>query len=296
MKKIFGELNISYKVIILSAIIIGVIVGLLTSSLPLTIHGIIYSFPRHLISLILILSTAIIYPLAIFNNKKIKYTGLAISITSIIVFSIIAFSTNPYYETVLKCSTESFYYDDTYKIYLEDEKYGKINVEFNEELNTYCMNVEFHTTGETKLVIDDQKGNVNKYDLTISKNTFDLDIPEEEKSEEMNNTKIIINNNSYDIELENNETTNELLKKLPLEISMKELNGNEYYSYLDFNLKNNEEKVKNINAGDVMLYGDNCIVIFYKSFTTTYNYTRIGHINNIDNLKEDLEKGKVIFK
>ena len=112
----------------------------------------------------------------------------------------------------------------------------------------------------------------------------------------MNNTKIIINNNSYDIELENNETTNELLKKLPLEISMKELNGNEYYSYLDFNLKNNEEKVKNINAGDVMLYGDNCIVIFYKSFTTTYNYTRIGHINNIDNLKEDLEKGKVIFK
>ena len=77
---------------------------------------------------------------------------------------------------------------------------------------------------------------------------------------------------------------------------MKELNGNEYYSYLDFNLKNNEEKVKNINAGDVMLYGDNCIVIFYKSFTTTYNYTRIGHINNIDNLKEDLEKGKVIFK
>ena len=112
----------------------------------------------------------------------------------------------------------------------------------------------------------------------------------------MNNTKIIINNNSYDIELENNETTNELLKKMPLEISMKELNGNEYYSYLDFNLKNNEEKVKNINAGDVMLYGDNCIVIFYKSFTTTYNYTRIGHINNIDNLKEDLEKGKVIFK
>ena len=250
MKKIFGELNISYKVIILSAIIIGVIVGLLTSSLPLTIHGIIYSFPRHLISLILILSTAIIYPLAIFNisytvisliiqkifnNKKIKYTGLAISITSIIVFSIIAFSTNPYYETVLKCSTESFYYDDTYKIYLEDEKYGKINVEYNEELNTYCMNVEFHTTGETKLVIDDQKGNVNKYDLTIGKNTFDLNIPEEEKGEEMNNTKIIINNNSYDIELENNETTNELLKQLPLEISMKELNGNEYYSYLDFN-------------------------------------------------------------
>ena len=47
-----------------------------------------------------------------------------------------------------------------------------------------------------------------------------------------------------------------------------------------------------INAGDIMLYGNNCLVVFYKSFDTTYSYTKIGHIDNLPNLDKD----KVIIK
>ena len=36
-----------------------------------------------------------------------------------------------------------------------------------------------------------------------------------------------------------------------------------------------------------MLYGDNCLVIFYKSFDTSYSYTKIGHINNLPDLGND---------
>jgi len=38
--------------------------------------------------------------------------------------------------------------------------------------------------------------------------------------------------------------------------------------------------VKNIKKGDIMLFGNNCLVIFYKSFKTSYSYTKIGHIEN----------------
>ena len=95
---------------------------------------------------------------------------------------------------------------------------------------------------------------------------------------------LLIDNKEYTLELEDNETVKELVKILPQELTMDELNGNEKYAYLNNELPTNTYKPKHINAGDVMLYGNNCLVIFYKSFDTPYSYTKIGHIDNLPNL------------
>ena len=60
--------------------------------------------------------------------------------------------------------------------------------------------------------------------------------------------------------------------------------GNEKYVYLDTALSTNSYNPKHIEAGDVMLFGNNCLVVFYKSFDTTYQYTKIGHIENLKDL------------
>ena len=109
---------------------------------------------------------------------------------------------------------------------------------------------------------------------------------------EVGTMKAIINNKEYIVNLESNETVNSLIKLLPMSITMNELNGNEKYIYLDNNLPTNSYIPKHINAGDVMLYGNNCLVIFYKSFDTSYSYTKIGHIDNL----EDLGNGNIIVK
>ncbi|MBR5046129.1 hypothetical protein IKX73_00645 [Candidatus Saccharibacteria bacterium] len=93
-----------------------------------------------------------------------------------------------------------------------------------------------------------------------------------------------INGERLEIELEDNSTVSALLKELPLEVSMSDLNSNEKYVYLDNSLPTNTYSPKHIEAGDVMLFGDNCLVIFYKSFDTSYSYTKIGHIDNLPNL------------
>ena len=106
-------------------------------------------------------------------------------------------------------------------------------------------------------------------------------------NEVIKSVKAIINGKEYKIDLEDNETANSFVGLLPQELNMRELNGNEKYIYLDTTLPTNSFNPKRINVGDVMLYGDNCLVIFYKSFDTSYSYTKIGHIDNLPNLGND---------
>ncbi len=113
-------------------------------------------------------------------------------------------------------------------------------------------------------------------------------------SEAVKTMKVIINNNEYIVNLENNEAVASFLDLLPKEFNMSELNGNEKYVYLDESLPSKSSNIGKINKGDVMLYGDDCLVIFYKSFNTSYSYTKIGHIDNLPDLGNGSVKVKFI--
>lgn len=104
---------------------------------------------------------------------------------------------------------------------------------------------------------------------------------------------ITINNQIYTATLEENDTTKKLINKLPLKITMDELNGNEKYYYMDSSLPTDSKRVGKIETGDMMLYGSNCLVIFYDSFSTPHSYTRIGKIDNPDSLKSVVGKGNI---
>ena len=104
------------------------------------------------------------------------------------------------------------------------------------------------------------------------------------KEAKMDKIYLNINNKKLTVNLENNSTTAALISLLPLDISMSDLNGNEKYAYLDSHLPTNVYSPKHIEAGDVMLFGNNCLVIFYKSFDTNYDYSKIGHIDNLPEL------------
>lgn len=104
------------------------------------------------------------------------------------------------------------------------------------------------------------------------------------KEETSGTMNVNINGTDYVINLEDNATVRELCGKLPIDCDMQELNGNEKYVYMDFSLPTESSNPKHINAGDVMLFGDSCVVIFYKSFNTSYSYTKIGHIDNLPDL------------
>ena len=114
----------------------------------------------------------------------------------------------------------------------------------------------------------------------------------QDKDEEINEVKVVIDEKEYIINLEKNETAKSFVNLLPKEYKMNDLHNNEKYIYINESLPTNSSNPGRINAGDVMLYGNNCIVIFYKSFDTEFDYTKIGHIDNLP----DLGSGSITVK
>ena len=108
--------------------------------------------------------------------------------------------------------------------------------------------------------------------------------------------KITIGSNTFNATFYNNETATAFKTKLPLTIDMKELNGNEKYFDLPDNLPANASNPGSVQAGDLMLYGSNTLVLFYKSFSTSYNYTRIARIYNPLGLADALGSGNKTVK
>lgn len=110
-------------------------------------------------------------------------------------------------------------------------------------------------------------------------------------TEEEKTMKLWIGGAAFDAVLEDNDTARAFGALLPMELHMTELNGNEKYHYLMSGLPNDPQRVGHIEAGDIMLFGDDCVVVFYQSFDTPYSYTRIGRIVDAENLADSLGAG-----
>ncbi|MDR7210305.1 cyclophilin-like fold protein [Flavobacterium piscis] len=110
------------------------------------------------------------------------------------------------------------------------------------------------------------------------------------------NMKITVGSAVFTATLYDNSSAIAFKAILPLTINMSELNGNEKYFYFSGTLPTNATPGGTIQNGDLMLYGNNCLVLFYEGFNTSYSYTRLGKINNTSGLVAALGTGNVTVK
>lgn len=108
--------------------------------------------------------------------------------------------------------------------------------------------------------------------------------------------KISVNSKKFEVILENSESAREFYEMLPLEVTMNELNGNEKYVRLSKNLPTKDSRAGTINAGDLMLWNSNTVVLFYETFSSDYSYTRLGKILNPVDLSETVGDGNIQVK
>lgn len=104
---------------------------------------------------------------------------------------------------------------------------------------------------------------------------------------------VTVGGKTFTATLADNETAEAFKALLPLTLDMTELNGNEKYNYLTGSLPTNASNPGIIHTGDIMLYGSSCVVLFYETFNTSYNYTRIGQVDDPTGLAEAVGSGNV---
>jgi hypothetical protein len=105
--------------------------------------------------------------------------------------------------------------------------------------------------------------------------------------------KITVNSQIFTATLLDNTTAKAFKELLPMTIQMTELNGNEKNYDLSKSLPTNAANPGSIKNGDLMLYGSKTLVLFYKTFPTSYSYTKLGSIDDTAGLQKAIGAGNV---
>ncbi len=150
-----------------------------------------------------------------------------------------------------------------------------------------CSTYQNHASENSQTQVSDSQMAESEND-TVSEYPND-----QEDIENMKNITVTVGDESFSALLYDTESAAEFYDMLPLTLEMNELNGNEKYSYLDEDLPVDAYNPKIINSGDIMLFGKNCLVLFYDTFQSGYSYTNIGKLENAEGLYKAVGKGNI---
>ena len=132
----------------------------------------IFSYPKYILISLFCIATMIIYPLYIFKNKKIKIVGVIISSILIVSTTISVFLDPPVYNTDIFSNGDIYQFDDTYKAYLIDEKYGELSIRYESAIECYFVHAKFRKAGKTEFVLESPTGEKKLFDIDIKSDNF----------------------------------------------------------------------------------------------------------------------------
>jgi hypothetical protein len=95
---------------------------------------------------------------------------------------------------------------------------------------------------------------------------------------------ITIGTGRFAVTLTDSAASRAFAEQLPLTLEMPDLNGNEKHAQLPTALPAHATRPGTIRNGDLMLYGSTTLVLFYKTFDSSYDYTPLGRVNDPEGL------------
>jgi len=120
---------------------------------------------------------------------------------------------------------------------------------------------------------------------------------EPQQEEEPMKITVTVNGTSFTATIEDGAAGRELMKRLPLTLQMDELHGNEKYCYTGESFGGDQFVPGTIEAGDLMVFGSDCFVLFYETFSNGgWSYVRVGKIDDPTGLAEACGSGIAVVE
>ena len=132
----------------------------------------LFSMPRYILISLFCACVMIIYPAAIFSNKRIKTVGAVISVVAVVAITVVSLINPPVYSTEIMGNGEEYQFDDSYTAYLEDSKYGDVEIRYDEGAEDYLVHGDFKRAGDTTLTLVSPTGEKEEYDLHIERTKY----------------------------------------------------------------------------------------------------------------------------
>lgn len=134
-----------------------------------------FYYPKYILISLFCATMMVLYPLVLFNNKKVKIVGSIIGSLLIMGITILVIL-NPYiYSTDILSRIDDNDLTEDYKVSLKDNKYGDVHLRYIDSIETYMVHADFKRYGKTELVVETPDGEKIEYNVKIEMNTYKVE-------------------------------------------------------------------------------------------------------------------------
>ena len=135
----------------------------------------LFSMPRYILISVFCAAAMILYPVMIFTDRRIRLVGAGIGCAAVVALTILCLLNPPVYSTELMGNSEEHRFDDSYTVYLEEAKYGDVEIRYLESVEDYFVHAELRRSGDTVLTLVSPAGEKTEYKLHIERDKYTIE-------------------------------------------------------------------------------------------------------------------------
>ena len=133
-----------------------------------------FCYPYYILISVFCAAVMIIYPIVLFNNRKIKTAGTVISTLLVAAITLIVAINPMRYSTEILSNVDGADITNEYQASLADAEYGDVSIVYFETADSYLVHADFKKRGKTELVIKTPDEKTKRYDLIIELYSYEI--------------------------------------------------------------------------------------------------------------------------